>query len=154
MEVEGIRGWQDFQSLRKVGFQILASWSSRNPFTHILTGWLFEAVTKRHHLLNITYYVLVSDIFANALNSWKNVGRIRLCFTSVSGLGWNVLKVIREQNMRWKIRWTISKKRLEIVYHETTIIAPHLFRYLCVIWIFFTSPAEKAIIDHRSSASF
>ena len=43
-----------------------------------------------------------------------------------------------------EIRWTISKKRLEIVYHETTIISPLLFRYLCVIWIFFTSPAAKS----------
>lgn len=47
-----------------------------------------------------------------------------------------------------EIRWTISKKRLEIVYHETTMIAPHLFRFLCVIWIFFTSPAAKSF--HRS----
>ena len=44
-----------------------------------------------------------------------------------------------------EIRWTISKKRLEIVYHETTIIAPHLFRYLCVIWIFFTSTRSKKL---------
>ena len=56
-----------------------------------------------------------------------------------------------------EIRWTISKKRLEIVYHETTIIAPHLFRYLCVIWIFFTSTRSKklsSITDLLIQSSF
>ena len=66
-------------------------------------------------------------------------------------MGWKVIKVTRVQNMRWKtLKYggQFKKKRLEIVYHETTIIAPHLFRFLCVIWIFFTSPAAKSY--HRS----
>ena len=99
MEVERIRGWQDFQSLRKVGFQTLASGRSRNLFTHILAGWLFETVTRRHHLLNITYYFLVSDIFEFLKICWWDSIVLHKCFWSWGGmwLKWQECRICDEK---------------------------------------------------------